>query len=415
MVSALKTGGVLALVLLLLVQPGYAVAGETTSGSGDVNVTWSPVVLEHNGTSYVWFSDVHTVNVSFENQNAKYYEACLGPPETANDTEEAYACKEVPDQNKTVEMSFELAELPESAIGRQDFTVVVDAYNLSGPTRIHERTIPLYVMEKTGDVDKDGLTNQEERKHNTSLILSDTDKDGFRDGEEINTYDTDPLLSDSDGDNLTDKQEIEQGTDPLDPDTDDDGVPDGVEVEHNMNPLKVDSDGDLLDDRTELKWNTGPSTRFMPALLLVGAASVVALGLYVRPRRHPPAPAEMDGPGNGTAPTAAQNQPEPTPIQNGVNVETPTASETDEVYGPIPTEDVLTNEEQVLNLLGANGGRLKQSAIVEETDWSKAKVSRVLSKMEGNDQITKIQVGRENVVTVKGEEPDGARSPFEGD
>lgn len=58
----------------------------------------------------------------------------------------------------------------------------------------------------------------------------------------------------------------------------------------------------------------------------------------------------------------------------------------------------LTDEERVVRLLASNDGRMKQSQIVDETDWSKAKVSRLLSAMEENEEITKLTVGRENII-----------------
>lgn len=65
---------------------------------------------------------------------------------------------------------------------------------------------------------------------------------------------------------------------------------------------------------------------------------------------------------------------------------------------PIPDGTELTDEEVVLRLLVSNGGRMKQSRIVESTGWSKAKVSRLLSSMEERGEITKLTHGRENLI-----------------
>jgi hypothetical protein len=75
--------------------------------------------------------------------------------------------------------------------------------------------------------------------------------------------------------------------------------------------------------------------------------------------------------------------------------------------------DLLSDEDRVLGLLEENGGRMKQVDIVEETEWSKSKVSMLLSEMEEADQISKLRLGRENVISVAGEEPDAAGSPFD--
>ena len=70
--------------------------------------------------------------------------------------------------------------------------------------------------------------------------------------------------------------------------------------------------------------------------------------------------------------------------------------EVDDMEHPVMTAD----EEHVVQLLVENGGRMKQSDIVGETEWSKAKVSRLLSTMEARGQITKITIGRENVIVL---------------
>lgn len=75
--------------------------------------------------------------------------------------------------------------------------------------------------------------------------------------------------------------------------------------------------------------------------------------------------------------------------------------------------ELLSDEDRVLRLLEENGGRMKQVDIVDGTEWSKSKVSMLLSEMEEADQISKLRLGRENVISVAGEEPDAAGSPFE--
>jgi len=74
---------------------------------------------------------------------------------------------------------------------------------------------------------------------------------------------------------------------------------------------------------------------------------------------------------------------------------------------------LLSDDDRVRQLLEDNGGRMKQTAIVEATEWSKSKVSMLLSEMEDDGEITKLRVGRENIVSLPGSEPDAARSPFD--
>jgi uncharacterized membrane protein len=64
-------------------------------------------------------------------------------------------------------------------------------------------------------------------------------------------------------------------------------------------------------------------------------------------------------------------------------------------------------------MLEENGGRMKQVTIVEETDWSKSKVSMLLSDMADEGTISKLRVGRENIISLKGFEPEAAGSPFD--
>jgi len=71
---------------------------------------------------------------------------------------------------------------------------------------------------------------------------------------------------------------------------------------------------------------------------------------------------------------------------------------------PIPT-----NRGRVLELLQEHGGRMLQSDIVEQTDWSKSKVSRVLSDMDEAGEVAKIDVGRGNLIALPEVAPPGAR------
>jgi hypothetical protein len=79
----------------------------------------------------------------------------------------------------------------------------------------------------------------------------------------------------------------------------------------------------------------------------------------------------------------------------------------------VSDEELLEDDERVMRLLDENGGRMKQVNIVEETGWSKSKVSMLLSDMEEDEAISKLRVGRENIISKKGMEPDAAGSPFD--
>jgi hypothetical protein len=93
-----------------------------------------------------------------------------------------------------------------------------------------------------------------------------------------------------------------------------------------------------------------------------------------------------------------------------------TENSTQSKSGKTPPADAVSaipDEDRVLQLLEENGGRMKQVDIVDETDWSKSKVSMLLSDMQEDGQISKLRVGRENIISKAGEEPDAAGSPFE--
>lgn len=77
------------------------------------------------------------------------------------------------------------------------------------------------------------------------------------------------------------------------------------------------------------------------------------------------------------------------------------------VDGAVSTEsspDPLTDKERVLQLLEDNDGRMPQTDIVEETQWSAAKVSQLLTKMDDNDDLVKIRLGRANIIVLPDED-----------
>jgi len=81
---------------------------------------------------------------------------------------------------------------------------------------------------------------------------------------------------------------------------------------------------------------------------------------------------------------------------------------------PKPDEPVgKTDRELIVDILESNDGRMKQARIVDETGWSKSKVSMLLSEMEEEEAISKLRVGRENIISLSGNEPEAAGSPFD--
>jgi uncharacterized membrane protein len=57
-----------------------------------------------------------------------------------------------------------------------------------------------------------------------------------------------------------------------------------------------------------------------------------------------------------------------------------------------------SKEDEVFQVIKEHGGQMRQADLVDETEWSKATVSRLLSTLEDDGRVEKIRVGRGNVV-----------------
>jgi len=145
-----------------------------------------------------------------------------------------------------------------------------------------------------------------------------------------------------------------------------------------------------------------PPDRSLPWGLFGGVlAVVVAAVLYARFRDQGdwPAPAAGDEPPSD-GPTAVTD-PEPPGGDAGERVDEGGDGEDDE---PGPDPELLADDERVERLLEQNDGRMKQAAIVEETGWSDAKVSQLLSSMAEEGQVEKLRLGRENIISLPDDE-----------
>ena len=112
-----------------------------------------------------------------------------------------------------------------------------------------------------------------------------------------------------------------------------------------------------------------------------------------------------------TAESDTDDETEPAETTDAADADT---AETGTETPPAVSEaELRSDEDRVTALLEANGGRMQQGAIVAETGWSKSKVSMLLSEMEAEGEVSKLRVGRENIVSLAGHEPEAARSPFE--
>jgi cell wall-associated NlpC family hydrolase len=135
------------------------------------------------------------------------------------------------------------------------------------------------------DTDKDGLSDEFERRTGTDPFDKDSDNDGLMDGAELR-FGTKPRDRDSDGDGYNDGNEIGAHHDPLHADpppqnahllpnggrdreqvpTADDPDADGLVADHEQligtNPDEPDSDGDGLGDWVEFLRGTKPTSKF---------------------------------------------------------------------------------------------------------------------------------------------------------
>ena len=81
-----------------------------------------------------------------------------------------------------------------------------------------------------------------------------------------------------------------------------------------------------------------------------------------------------------------------------------TSNQSEAAEPAISDEELLSDEARVEQLLAEHGNRMKQVDIVEATGWSKAKVSTLLSEMAEEGKISKLRIGRENIITLEREE-----------
>lgn len=209
-------------------------------------------------------------------------------------------------------------------------------------------TAEVYVITKQGDLSDNGLTNAREVSLGTDFTKKDTSGNGLTDWEEVYRYGTDPL--------------------------------------------EADTTGDGFDDGTIARLGLPPSIPYIIHGVVfattVGLFGIAVAGLRLRQWLH--------NVSNGSQAEMSAANPSPA-AQSSV--------------APSPTTP-QSKEDEVFSILREHGGQMRQADLVDETEWSKATVSRLLSTLEENDRIEKIRVGRGNVVRIlNGSTTDGdARS-----
>ncbi|MFC4406841.1 helix-turn-helix transcriptional regulator [Haloarchaeobius iranensis] len=153
----------------------------------------------------------------------------------------------------------------------------------------------------------------------------------------------------------------------------------------------------------------GPEDERLSPFLLVGLVGILVVaaagGAYMFAKRQSETPA-----GGGPAPTPNGGQDGTLDADDGADpTDGPSGGAAAETAETEPDgdddvdEELLSDEERVLRLLDDNGGRMKQANIVKETGWSNAKVSQLLSGMADDEEIRKLRIGRENLITLPDE------------
>lgn len=69
---------------------------------------------------------------------------------------------------------------------------------------------------------------------------------------------------------------------------------------------------------------------------------------------------------------------------------------------PAPSDELLSNEERVLELVEQRGGRMKQAEVADELGWTAAKTSQVTKRLREDGELEAFRLGRENVLERSG-------------
>ncbi|MEM4779974.1 MAG: MarR family transcriptional regulator, partial [Halalkalicoccus sp.] len=324
------------------------VHGATVTGDGYI-ADQERVVQDHPGPPYVWSTEPLTLTATIGGEAVDEERTlCAEAIDVDGESLADLGCETVTLAGGERDVEFEIEGWPEGYEG--DVWVTVELFEEEQST--HYETVPVTVIHPEGDLSGDRLTNEEEVRYRTDFTVPDTTGNGLTDWEEINVHGSDPLATDTSGDGVSDATAVRLGLDPTIP---------------YLPYLYVG--GGLL-------------------LVVVVVAGGGALGWQFMRRYGSEEPATNTSSG-GSNPAVGSA---PTPDR---------ASPADDPPAPSAGGPPLTKEEEICRLLRQHGHRMKQSQLVERTEWSQATVSRLISKLEDEGTVTKLRSGRENIVELR--------------
>lgn len=327
------------------------------SGDGYIDEQ-DEIVLDHPGPPYVWSTEgvAFTVTVGGEMTDEEYA-LCGEATDSDGEVLSNLGCESVTLTGGEQEIVFEVEEWLDETEG--DVWVTLELQNDAGEM-IQYETAPITLIHPDGDLSGDRLTNAEEVRYGTDFTTPDTTGNGLTDWEEIRVHESDPLATDTSGDGVGDATAVRLGLDPTIP--------------------------------------------YLPYVYVGGGLVVIVLlvagggALGWRFTRRYDRGEDSSAPEQSTYERTTDERP-PNPASDPQSATPPTAEPEQE--GP-----PLTKEEEVCRLLGEHDGRMKQSQLVAQTEWSQATVSRLVSKLEREGTITKLRTGRENIVELRTAEPE---------
>lgn len=334
---------------------GAAIQNVTFEGDGH-NESQYETIDDHPGPPFVWQEGELRLNVTVESRgdDGSFGLCGRGVSEEGNSSV-SFGCEEFrmsADATQNVQLSVDT--WPDNATGNHTILLELSERGLSDDV-VDEKTVQVTVIEREGDLTGDGLTNEEEFEHGTDITTPDTSGNGLTDWEEVKKYGTNPLVRDTTEDGVNDATLVRLGLDPTDP--------------------------YLLH-------------RYL-AGAIAGLIAVAWAGVLIVRRYRP-----------GDVSASDQSEASGTDGTDGAGTGRNAAERKTEANQSPIDESILTNEEVVCRLLDRNKGRMRQSQIIESTEWSKAKVSRVLSDMEEKGVVDRVRIGRENVVDLQSDVDD---------